>query len=290
MIVRMKQRTTSRNKQLQHIVDFLVLNGTLIECPGLIHGKIGIAIFFFHYAQHTCNELFEDYAMDIISEIQMQVHNNSLANYERGIAGIGVGMDYLLRNQFLIAEDGLFNDFDQRMYRAVMYDPWQDFSLYEGLTGYGRYWMMRFRQSLNKEQARQCLFHIVGLIYENFSEISSKDQTDVFIFLHDLHQLSSISICNKLLEQSRQWYLQSLNDSMGFPRLGDSAMGRISRIYQHSHYFKNNMNIGDLLKKILDLDMEKLSVGMGLLTGYAGLGMLHLMEITPMDMTWLLLY
>ena len=55
---------------LQQISDMLVLNGTLTECPGLVHGKMGIAIFFFHYARFTNNMLFADYAMDILGAIQ----------------------------------------------------------------------------------------------------------------------------------------------------------------------------------------------------------------------------
>lgn len=38
---------------LQKTSDILILNGTLTESPGLIHGKTGIAIFFFHYSQYT---------------------------------------------------------------------------------------------------------------------------------------------------------------------------------------------------------------------------------------------
>jgi len=86
-------------------VDMLLLNGTLTECPGLVHGKIGIAIFFFHYVQYTDNMLFADYAMDLIGETMNQIHVNSPADYERGIAGIGVGIDYLIRNNFLNVED-----------------------------------------------------------------------------------------------------------------------------------------------------------------------------------------
>ncbi len=37
---------------LQQISDMLVLNGILTECPGWVHGKMGISVFFFHYA-HT---------------------------------------------------------------------------------------------------------------------------------------------------------------------------------------------------------------------------------------------
>lgn len=44
---------TTIEKQISHIVGTLLLNGTLTESPGLVHGKMGIAIFFFHYAQYT---------------------------------------------------------------------------------------------------------------------------------------------------------------------------------------------------------------------------------------------
>ena len=56
--------------------------------------------------------LFADYAMDIIYEIQNQIHSNSLANYENGIAGIGVGIDYLIQNNFLTSEDDIYEDID----------------------------------------------------------------------------------------------------------------------------------------------------------------------------------
>ncbi|MDR1644206.1 MAG: hypothetical protein LBS05_00050 [Tannerellaceae bacterium] len=57
-------------QHLSQMADMLLLNGTLTECPGLVHGKTGIAVFFFHYAQYTNNMLFADYAFDLIGEIQ----------------------------------------------------------------------------------------------------------------------------------------------------------------------------------------------------------------------------
>ncbi|MDR1371080.1 MAG: hypothetical protein LBJ72_13305 [Dysgonamonadaceae bacterium] len=51
-----------------------------------MHGKIGIAVFFFHYAQYTGHALFADYAMDLIGEMLNQIHVNSPADYEKGIA------------------------------------------------------------------------------------------------------------------------------------------------------------------------------------------------------------
>ena len=72
-------------KDLQQIGELLLLNGTLTEDPGLVHGKMGIAVFLFHYAQYTENMLFADYAMDLIGEIQNQLHVDSCADYEKGV-------------------------------------------------------------------------------------------------------------------------------------------------------------------------------------------------------------
>jgi len=67
------EKSTAVEKELQQIADMLLLNGTLTECPGLVHGKMGIAVFFFHYAKYTGNELFADYAMDLIGETLNQI-------------------------------------------------------------------------------------------------------------------------------------------------------------------------------------------------------------------------
>ena len=41
-----------KEEELSLISNQLLLNGTLTKCPSLLHGKMGISIFFFHYA-HT---------------------------------------------------------------------------------------------------------------------------------------------------------------------------------------------------------------------------------------------
>ncbi|MDR3143149.1 MAG: hypothetical protein LBU37_15700 [Tannerellaceae bacterium] len=85
-------------KDLRQIAEMLLLNGTLTEDSGLVHGRMGIAVFCFHYAQYTNNMLFADYALNLIEEMQNQIHASSQADYEKGIAGIGAGIDYLIRN------------------------------------------------------------------------------------------------------------------------------------------------------------------------------------------------
>lgn len=273
----------SLEEQVSQIAGMLLLNGTLTECPGLIHGKMGLAVFFFHYAQHTENMLFADYAVDLIGEMQNQIHVNSPADYEKGIAGIGVGIDYLIRNKFLLVEDDICGDFDSRMFRAVMYDPWQAFSLYDGLTGYGRYWISRLRYPAPAVQAQECLGHIVRLIEENMAAIPSEEQTDVYGFLFDLQKIAGFESCDKLLEECRKWEAKK-----SFRRLGDSAIGHLVRKVQSSRYFDDTEQheTDRILNQIPDLDTEKPPVSTGLLTGYAGEGFLRLEALGKTDHSW----
>ena len=275
---------------LQQIADMLILNGTLTECPGLVQGKMGIAIFFFHYAQYTGNELFADYAMDLIGEMLSQIHVNSPADYEKGIAGIGLGIDYLIRNDYLNVEDDICEDFDQRMFRAVMYDPKPDFSQYNGLTGYGRYWITRFRYQTPALQAKECLLHIITLIRENLPNISFHEQTDIFCFLYDLRKISGFDSCTELLEQChREWNLQSADVTQRFPRFGDSTIGKVIRMYQNQRYFNSDLQdeMDFTVNQISALDMEKAPVSMGLLNGYAGEGMLRLTALDQKHISWM---
>ena len=290
---------TQIEQELRQIGDMLLINGTLTECPGLVYGKMGIAVFFFHYAQYTGNELFANYAMDLIGEILNQLHINSPADYEKGIAGIGVGIDYLIRNNCLNIEDDILEDFDQRMIRAVMYDPWQDFSQYDGLTGYGRYWISRLRYQEPSAQARKCLLCITERIEEKLPDIPAEEQTDVYCFLHDLQKIFGFDRCMGLLKRCREWNLHSVDIRRSFSRFGESATGNIIRMYQRSKYLNNdfqdnidnNITASSIinLKQIPDFEHDKAPAAMGLLTGYAGEGLLRLTALLQTKVSWMYL-
>jgi len=53
----------------QKIINVLLLNSSFIDNLGLMHGKTGIAIFFFNLARTTKNQIYEDYAGELIDEI-----------------------------------------------------------------------------------------------------------------------------------------------------------------------------------------------------------------------------
>ncbi|MFV0271360.1 MAG: hypothetical protein ACK5HZ_06725 [Macellibacteroides fermentans] len=273
-------------EQLAQIANILLINGTLTECPGLVHGKTGVAIFFFHYARYTENMLFADYAFDLIGLIQNQIHVNSSADYERGISGIGIGINYLVVNGFLIAEDDICIDLDQRMFRAVMSDPWLDYSLYSGLAGYGRYWISRLNSQVSILHARECLSRIVEFIDENFFDIPFDDRIDVYCFLFDLHRFSGFESCQKLLLQ-----LKLYEHEKSFLRLGNSTLGNFIRKLQYDQFFNksNQIKIYKYLNRIPNLNFEEPPTSMGLLSGYSGEGLLRLEFISRTNNSWMFL-
>lgn len=246
-------------KQLQQIADMLVLNGTLTECPGLVHGKMGISIFFFHYAKFTTNDLFADYAMDVIGKMLEQIHTNSSADYEKGIAGIGVGFNYLIRNSFLLVDDDICEDFDARMRRAVMCEQCSDFSLYGGLAGYGRYWISRLCYKAPEVCARESLSYITDQIENKFNSITLEEKTDVVYFLSDLQKISGFEKRSaELIEQLMM--------------IGGVQTSKEAKLCE---------------KKISNLNLEMAPTDMGLLNGYAGEGMLRLTVLDGTNMSWM---
>jgi len=278
------EKSITIEKELKQIAETLILSGTLTDCPGLIQGKTGIAIFFFHYARYVKNKLFEQYAMDLIREMQKQIHNNSPADYRTGLAGIGVGMDYLLTNHFIYSEVDIFKDFDERLFRSVMYETWQDFSLYDGLTGYGRYWLMRFNQPSSSAIARKCLIRIVNFIEGKLLDIQKKEQADVYGFLSEICRLPDFEHFSPILNNCLlNWDIQS----MEFSRFGDSQVGKAAQKYWHNYYNNHSQTIET--GQITGLNFEKETPKVGLLYGYAGEGMLRL-SVLDSKLNWMNLF
>ena len=129
------------------------------------------------------------------------------------------------------------------------------------------------------------------MIEEKLPNISINEQFDVYCFLYELCKNHDFEICIGLLEQCRQWNIQSADVTQQFSRFGDSAIGKIARMYQRHMYFNSaNQDEMDIaFKQIQDLNMEKVPESMGLLIGYAGEGLLRLSALNQTDLSWMLL-
>ena len=257
-------------KSLEKIVETLIINGTLNEQPGLFYGKTGVAVFFFHYARHTGNGLFQDYAIDLIEELQKQITVTTSIRYDVGISGIGTGFEYLLQNGFIDADEdeNIFEDFDDRMFRAAMYEPYPDLSLHEGLTGWGRYLIYRLRgNGYKNSKLHEALTHIAEEIAQKITtnSVSENEQPDVYRFLYDLVALPAYAgKYSNLLQQCREWKCIREPDVFQiFP-----YMNNLQRLHTCQNYFNRDLTeeIGQEWEKLKEIDNNPLT-DMGLLNG-----------------------
>ena len=275
-------------KLLEKIVQTLIINGTLTEQPGLFYGKTGIAVFFFHYARYTDNELFQNYAMELIDEIQKQITVTVSARYDVGLAGIGAGFEYFMQNGFLEAEDDdIFEDFDARMYRAAMYEPYPDLSLEGGLTGWGRYFICRLRGKGQKnDQLNKALAQITHEIKRKIKKnaVPENEQPDVYRFLHDVITLPGYA--DKYgddMQRCMKWKcIGELDVQKLFP-----YMSYLQRLYTCQTCFNINLSeeIAQEWKKWKETENNILKE-MGLLNGWTAEGLLYLTGFHQQDVSW----
>jgi hypothetical protein len=100
--------------RLQKIAEILLLNSNLIHNLGLLNGKMGIAIFFYHYARYSKDEIYEIYAGNLVDDIYNEISDGTPLDFYDGITGVGWGIEYLIQQGFVEADrDEVLESLDQ---------------------------------------------------------------------------------------------------------------------------------------------------------------------------------
>ena len=85
----------------QRITNILLLNSEFIENLGLMHGKTGIALYFFELAKKAQDSTYQDFAERLVDKIYEEISISTPLDFENGLAGIGWGIEYLVQNGFI---------------------------------------------------------------------------------------------------------------------------------------------------------------------------------------------
>lgn len=128
---------------LRRIANHQMLHGSFCGDPGILNGKMGVVIFFFHYARHTGNTLYEDFAGEMLDEVLEDLHDEVPIRFSNGLSGIGWGIGYLVQLGFV---ELLTNDILQEIDEKIMEcDPLRirNHSFETGLLGIASYVNMR---------------------------------------------------------------------------------------------------------------------------------------------------
>lgn len=163
----------------QQIINTLLLNASFIDNIGLMHGKMGISIFFFHFARQTKNQIYEDYAGELIDEIYDEITANTPVDFEDGLAGIGWGIEYLVQNKFIEADtDEVLEEFDNRIFKELIYNTPKEIGLLNGIVGIGAYFLKRIQNPASNEDKittltnKQTLIHLIDELELQTQDIS----------------------------------------------------------------------------------------------------------------------
>jgi len=128
---------------LQRIARYLMLHTSHRDTLGLLNGKMGVAIFFFHYAEYMAEKVYKDFAGELIGEIYKEIHANYSCDFKAGLSGIAWGVEYLVYNQFVEGEtDEILEDLDRQILERDV-SRIQDNTLDTGLKGLTYYVISR---------------------------------------------------------------------------------------------------------------------------------------------------
>jgi len=123
---------------LSELSNHLMINGSMVFFSGLLYGKLGISLFFFHYSRYTGNPLYHEYALHLVELVKLQIHDDYPLDYERGLAGVGTGFVYLKKHGYYDVSDDMMRQIDSKIINAVGYERRNNM-----LTGFGRYLISR---------------------------------------------------------------------------------------------------------------------------------------------------
>jgi len=136
--------------KIERIARHLIMHASFLPNIGLYHGKMGIVLFFAHYARYTGNSLYEDFAGDLLDEVYEGIHPATSDDFESGLCGIGWGIEYLIQNGFLEGDaDVTLAEVDARMMERDLRRT-TNYSMRTGLEGISCYITKRLHNPLRQ--------------------------------------------------------------------------------------------------------------------------------------------
>ena len=122
---------------MQRISDTLIASSDFLKNIGLLTGKTGIALFFFHLARATGNRKYEDYAGELTDQTCESLQQLASVDYADGLAGFGAGMEYMIQQRFIdVDADETLEDVDSVIREHT---PYYLDSASENFVGLGKY-------------------------------------------------------------------------------------------------------------------------------------------------------
>lgn len=91
----------------QRIVNHLMLNNNSFFDLSLLHGKMGIALFFFNYGELKKNDVYRCFGENLLDDVWKNIYKVSSIDFDYGMCGIAWGIEYLIQNKFVSGDSNI---------------------------------------------------------------------------------------------------------------------------------------------------------------------------------------
>lgn len=220
---------------LKKIANVLLLNSSFTGNVGLLNGKMGIALFFYHYFRYTDNKIYDEYADELIDEIYSEINSQTPVNLADGLTGVGWGIEYLVENSFVQADtDEALSEIDAAVYR-IRLNTHALVNSTDNFFSYGHYYISRLcGHKIDDEDLNTLIkkYHLIFMIDECERLIIQKHFLKNGIEALNADQLNSIL-----------WFIQEADRLGIFPVKTRRILDNIPDNYLKSHCDSTNIKV-----------------------------------------------
>lgn len=171
---------------LQRLARYLMLRTSHQNNLGLLNGKIGVVIFFYHYSDYVNMNIYKKFAEELIDEVYDEMSENYSCDFVNGLSGIAWGVEYLIRNNFVKADPNeIFIDLDKQILLKDVRRI-EDVTLETGLKGLAYYVISRCanRNSFDKTISKNYIYDLICSLRNN----NNKDE-EINLIIDDLNSI-----------------------------------------------------------------------------------------------------
>lgn len=143
----------------------LFLSANFLENLGITNGKTGIALYFFSLYRRTRNPLYEDFAFELLEEVDEAINDRTWLGFRYGLCGIGWGIEFLVRERYIGVDEDICAGFEHRIFQYLLYDRYQGVGIAEGLCGILLYLVARIESSLVLPDSDRMFLNKKSIIY-----------------------------------------------------------------------------------------------------------------------------
>ena len=164
---------------LKRITNHLIIYSMALDNIGLMSGKMGVALYFFHLHKVTKNDNHLRFANELVQDIMSKLDYKIPRTFFDGLIGISWGFDYLIRNKFVdFEDDDVLIDLDKALLEINIANLFDE-SFSTGVRGIAYYFISRCsgKSTIPMPFCKE----YIHVLYERINRIEPQDTTAIYL-------------------------------------------------------------------------------------------------------------